>query len=181
VRNGKKIEIIKSWIMENAKEKNNRKNFENLFSEYSDVIYRLCLYKTSKEDVAHDLTQETFLRLWKTISSNKDITKPKQYIYQITRNLIVDYYKRNKEVSLDVLQEEGFEPKSEEGSAEILFEVSMLKEAIEGLDQEFRDVIYMKFVEGMKVQEIAEILDISENLVSVRINRGKKKLDEKFK
>ena len=168
--------------MEDKQEKdNNQENFENLFQEYSDAIYRLCVYKTSKESVAHDLTQETFLRLWKTISSSKEIAKPKQYIYQITRNLIVDYYKSHKAVSLDELQEEGFEPKSNESSAELISEVLILKEAIETLDQEFRDVVYMRFVEGMKVKEIAEVLDISENLVSVRINRGKKKLQEKFK
>lgn len=167
--------------MEDAREEyNNRENFESLFQTYSDVIYRLCLYKTSNESVAHDLTQETFLRLWKSISSNKEITKPKQYIYQIARNLIVDYYKMNKAVSLDELQEEGFDPRSEESSAELVSEVSILKEAIESLDQEFRDVVYMRFVEGMKVKEIAEILDISENLVSVRISRGKNKLKEKF-
>ena len=82
---------------------------------------------------------------------------------------------------MDELQEEGFEPKSNESSAELISEVLILKEAIETLDQEFRDAVYMRFVEGMKVKEIAEVLDISENLVSVRINRGKKKLQEKFK
>ena len=76
-----------------------RNDFEALFHEFSDVIYRLCLYKTSNESVAHDLTQETFLRLWKSMSSDKNIEKPKQYIYQIARNLIVDYYKSKKSVS----------------------------------------------------------------------------------
>lgn len=176
LKNGKKIREIKSWTMEDLKRK-----FESLFEEYSDVVYRLCLYKTSNENVAHDLTQETFLRLWKTLSSDREIAKPKQYIYQIARNLIVDYYKSNKAISLDILQEGGFDPKSDGNSTEIMSEVSILKEAIEDLDPEFRDVIYMKFVEEMKVKEIAEILDISENLASVRINRGKKKLKEKFK
>jgi len=156
-------------------------DFENLFQEHADVVYRLCLYKTSKEDVAHDLTQETFLRLWKSMSSGKQIEKPKQYIYQIARNLIVDYYKSKKTTSLDNLQEEGFDPKSTDSSPEILSEVSLLKETIESLDQEFRDVVYMRFVEGMKVKDIAEILKISENLASVRINRGKNMLKEKFK
>lgn len=163
-----------------TKKNNNRENFENLFQEYADVVYRLCLYKTSKEDVAHDLTQETFFRLWKTLSSEKEVAKPKQYIYQIARNLIVDYYKSNKSVSLDELQEEGFEPRSHENPAALLSDVSILKEAIETMDKEFRDVVYMRFIEDIPVKEIALILDISENLASVRINRGKKKLQEKF-
>lgn len=168
--------------MNDKKEKNNsQKYFENLFQEYSDVVYRLCLYKTSNEDIAHDLTQETFLRLWNMISSGKEIVKPKQYIYQITRNLIVDYYKSKKMVSLDELHEMGFDSKSTETSAEHISDVLILREIIEDMDKEFRDVIYMRYVEGLTVKEIAEILEISENLVSVRINRGKKKLQEKFK
>lgn len=158
-----------------------KKDFEYLFQEYSDVVYRLCLYKTNKEDIAKDLTQEVFFRLWKSLSSFKKINKPKQYIYQITRNLIVDYYKTNKTISLNLLQEEGFEPESKENSNELLSDVLILKEIIESLDKEFRDVIYLRFVEGMSVKEIALTLNISENLASVRINRGKKKLQEKFK
>jgi len=158
------------------------KEFETLFDAYSDVIYRLCLYKTSSEDVAHDLTQETFLRLWKTVSVGTPLEKPKSYIYQITRNLIVDHYasKGRKELSLDALREDGFDPKSEYASADINTDASLLRNAIETLDEEFRDVIYLKFVEGYKVKEIATMLDITENLASVRISRGKKKLSEHF-
>jgi RNA polymerase sigma-70 factor (ECF subfamily) len=154
--------------------------FETLFQEYSDVIYRFCLFKTSSEDVAHDLTQETFLRLWKSMSAGKEIKKSKQYIYQIARNLIVDYYKRHKAVSLDLLQQDGYEPKSKAASSELLSEVSLLKEVIESLDEEFREVIYMRFVEEMKVKDIAELLGISVSLTSVRIHRGKAMLKKKF-
>lgn len=165
----------------NESQKNHKELFESLFQEYSDVVYRLCLYKTSNEEVAHDLTQETFLRLWKTILSDKHLDNPKSYIYQISRNLIVDYYKSHKVVSLDFLMEEGFDVKGDMVSAEIISEVAILKQHIESLEKEFREVIYLRFIEEMGVQEIAQTLGISENLVSVRINRGKKKLNEKFK
>ena len=162
------------------KNKNIQDLFEGVFQEYSDVIYRLCLYKINSEDVAYDLTQETFLRLWNKMSSGQDISKSKQYLYQIARNLIVDHYKTNKALSLDLLEEDGFDPVSNTVATETLSEVSLIKDVIESLDREFRDVVYMRFVEEMKVKEIAEVLGISENLVSVRINRGKKKLQEKF-
>lgn len=167
--------------MEPSNEKKNKEFFESLFNEYSDVIYRLCLFKTSSTSVAHDLTQETFLRLWKTISSEKEIEKPKQYIYQIARNLIVDYYKRHKTLSLETLQEDGFEPASKDNSPETLAEVSILKEVIDTMEPEYRDVMYLRFIEDMKVQDIADVLKISDNLVSVRISRGKGKLKSKFK
>ena len=175
--------VIQSRIMNDLHiQKEIKEKFEALFQQHSDVIYRLCLYRTSNEDTAYDLVQETFVRLWKTMSSGKDkeVEKPKQYIYQIARNLIIDYYKRKKTVSLDQLQDKGFDPVASESSAELLTEVSLLKDVIESLEEEFRDVIYMRYIEEMKVKHIAEILGISENLASVRISRGKKMLREKF-
>lgn len=170
-----------SWIIDRIMQKtDNRDDFEKIFQDYSDIVYRFCLYKTSDEEIAYDLTQETFFRFWRMMTLNKTIDKPKQYIYQIARNLIIDYYKKNKEVSLDTLQEDGFDPKDNTSSADLISEVRLLKDVIDSLDEEFREVIYMEFVEDMKVNEIAKILEISENLVSVRINRGKKILKEKF-
>lgn len=155
--------------------------FEAIFAEYSDVVYRFCLYKTSDIQVANDLTQDTFLRLWKVIQGGVDVEKPKQYVYQIARNLVIDYYKKAKAVSLDSLQEQGFDAKDTGGKgADLLSELVLLREAIEKLEQDYREVIYMRFVEEMGVDEIADALGVSANLVSVRINRGKKKLQELF-
>lgn len=154
--------------------------FEGLFAEYADVIYRFCLYKTSDAQVAHDLTQDTFLRLWKAMNGQGDIEKPKQYIYQIARNLVIDHYKKMKSLSLDRLQEDGFEPREIAASSDLLTEIALLREAIEKLEADYREVVYMRFVEGLGVDEIAEALGISANLVSVRVNRGKKKLQSLF-
>lgn len=154
--------------------------FESFFAEYSDVIYRFCLYKTSDKNVAHDLTQDTFLRLWKAMNTGAEVEKPKQYIYQIARNLVIDYYKKSKAMSLDALGEDGFEARETSTSSEILTELSLLRGAIEKLEQDYREVLYMRFVEDMGVEDIADTLGVSANLVSVRINRGKKKLHELF-
>lgn len=157
-----------------------KETFEALFAEYSDVIYRFCLYKTSDAQVAHDLTQDTFLRLWKSMNSAGEIEKPKQYIYQIARNLVIDHYKKMKSLSLDRLQEDGFEPRDAAAPSDILAEIAILREAIEKLEADYREVVYMRFVEGLGIEEISETLGISANLVSVRINRGKKKLQSLF-
>lgn len=154
--------------------------FEALFGEYSDVVYRFCLYKTSDKQIAHDLTQDTFMRLWKAMQSGKNIEKPKQYIYQIARNLVIDHYKKAKDVSLDNLQESGYDPKDTGVGTDFMAEVSILRQAIDKLEEDYREVIYMRFIEGMGIEDIAEAMNISANLVSVRINRGKKKLQTVF-
>lgn len=154
--------------------------FEAFFGEYSDVVYRFCLYKTSDKQIAHDLTQDTFMRLWKVMCAGKTIEKPKQYIYQIARNLVIDHYKRAKDVSLDNLQEAGYDPKDSGQGTDFLAEVSILRQAIDKLEEDYREIIYMRFIEGMGIEDIAEAMNISANLVSVRINRGKKRLQTIF-
>lgn len=164
----------------NKTESEMKRSFEDHFAEYADVIYRLCLYKTSNEDVAHDLTQETFLRLWRAMSGPEPVLKPKQYLYQIARNLIIDHYKKMKSVSLDQMMEEGFDTGEVDRKIGLASELALLRAAIERLEEDYREVIYMRFVEDMGVGDIAEALDISANLVSVRLNRGKQKLEELF-
>lgn len=164
-------------------ETNNTQNkvlFESLFSEYVDVVYRLCLYKISDQAVAEDLTQETFTRLWKMMCNGSRIDKPKSYIFQIARNLIIDHYKSQKTLSLDALQEDGFDPKDKSIGPEVESDISLLKDSIESLETDYREAVYLRYVEGYKVKEIAEILDVSENLAAVRLNRGMNKLREKF-
>ena len=155
-------------------------DFEALFGEYSDVVYRFCLYKTSDKQVAYDLTQDTFLRLWKVMCRGKTIEKPKQYIYQIARNLVIDHYKKTKDLSLDNLQEAGYDPKDTGVGTDFLAEVAILRQAIDRLEEDYREIIYLRFIEGMGIEDIAEAMNISANLVSVRINRGKKKLQTIF-
>lgn len=159
---------------------NNQIYFEQLFQEYSDVIYRLALYKTNDIDTAEEITQETFLRLWKHIESDKEIDNPKSYLYQITRNLVIDYYRKKKDTSLDNLIEEGFEPSNQTTKQETLTDIHLLRSVIDNLDEMYREPIYLKYIEGYKVKEIARIMEVSENVVSVRISRGKQQLQERF-
>ena len=154
--------------------------FEQLFHSYADVIYRLALYKTSHEDTARDITQEAFTRLWQTLKAGKELDRPKSYLYQIARNLITDHYKRKRSLSLDQLRDDGFDPAAQTGSTDLEAEISILRADIQSLEEEFQEAIYLRLVEGLKVKEIAEFLNVSENLVSVRINRGKKKLQAKW-
>ena len=167
-----------SWIMKNTK--NKKIFFEKLFSEYSDVIYRLALYKTDNSNLAHEITQETFLRVWKTILLDKEISNPKSYIYQITRNLITDNYRKTKESSLDKLVEDGFDYSNNKAEQSIKTDISLLRSCINNLDEIYREPIYLKYVEGYRVKEIAKILDVSENVISVRINRATKQLQDLF-
>lgn len=165
------------------KEEMNKK-FEEYFDLYNDVIYRLCLFKTSSEDVARDLTQDVFTKFFVYINQKPEPKNVKSFLYQMARNRIIDHYRKHKSDSLDVLEESGpgFAEESyghEQTLNQAEYQIAI--EAIKKLDEKYRDVLFMSLVEDYSIEEISENLNISKSNVSVRLNRGKKQLSNILK
>ncbi len=164
---------------------NNTNLFEKIYEVESDSVFRFCLTRVSNKEQALDITQETFLRLWKNIMNGEDIINQRAFIFKIARNLIIDWYRKKKSLSLNAILESG-----EEGSMDVVDDKAMdsLHLGIEGrylltkiseLPETLRGPIYLKFVEGFSPTEIGEVLKITANAASVRINRALALLREK--
>ncbi len=160
--------------MENKKEQ-----FIRLYNAEADAVFRYCLLRTSQSEVAKDLTQDAFMKFWDSFSSGRDDIKyPRAFLFRITKNLVIDWYRKKKSSSLDsLLDEEGvnredllLDKTGEE--IEISSDAKMALRKIEDLPKIYREVVYLRFVEDLKPKEIAEILSESVNVVSVRITRG---------
>lgn len=159
-----------------------KKRFEDIYATESDGVFRYCFFRTSQREVALDLLQDTFMRFWDALSQNKEIKNDRAFLYTISRNLIIDYYRKKKSVSLDNILEEVSDSSmiitdSKENvvlSAESRFFIDKIEELEEG----DRQIIYFRFVDDLKPKEIADILDVTANVVSVRLNRALQKLRE---
>ena len=159
-----------------------KQQFVDAYDEYSDAIFRFCYSKTSHRDQALDLMQETFTKAWKYILAGNEIENIRALLYTTARNLIIDYYRKKKEVSLDMLLDEGFAVVSEahigiEDASDAKIAIALIHK----LDDAHRDVLLLRFVEGLGPKEIAVILNENENAISVRINRAIKKVKELVK
>ena len=154
------------------------KQLELLYDAHADALYRLCFFKTSNTDLAEDLVQETFTRFWDQITKKVAIKNEKALLFQIARNLIIDYYRKKKTESLETLQDEGFEP-SDASHENIVHhaEKNIALELIHKLDEKYRDVVYLRLVEEMSFKEIAKMLSITSNNATVTFHRGKEKLE----
>lgn len=163
--------------------KNNRiaEQFKEIYLGELRAIYRFCLLRTSDPEVAHDFSQEVFLRFWKTLTQGQTIKNPRSFLYTIARNIIIDGYRKKKTLSLDALLEESDDDKTSIVSTnlnaiETEAEVNRVTAGMQKLDEPYRKALYMRYVEGMKPREIAAILNESANVISVRISRGADKL-----
>jgi len=155
--------------------------FLQSFDTYSDAIYRFCLLKTSQSELAEDLTQETFMRYWKTLKEGKEMSNTRSFLYTIANNLVIDWYRKKKPVSLDALEDQGFEaeearPERSDRSAEF----KEVLDTIAELEEKDREVLLLRFVEGIEPREIALMLNESANVISVRINRAIEKVQKKL-
>lgn len=168
------------------KSNNLNEYFRESYEEFSDAIFRYCYFQTGKREKALDLTQDTFINTWEYLVSGKEVENLKAFLYRVARNLIIDYRRKKKSESLDLLQEKGFDIAEQENELKIreeVFDIEVAIETINELSDKYREVILLRYVEDISVKEIANILKENENNISVRIHRGieklKKILDEK--
>lgn len=149
------------------------------YDEYADALFRHCLFKTSDRELAKDLLQETFMKVWTYISSGKKVGNMRALLYKTLNNLVIDEYRKKKTGSLDVLAESGFDPREESPTniADIIDGERAIT-LLSKLDDPYKDALFMRYVSGLEISEIAEITGEAENTVSVHIHRGMKKLKE---
>lgn len=158
-----------------------KEKFISKYNELSDSVFRYCIFRISDRDTALDITQETFTKYWDTLVSEKKIENDKALIFTIARNLIIDFYRKKKSVSIEAMTEkedgENFEDfilieDNKKYEIEMETEGRFLINKIIELPKSYQQIIYLRYVEGMAPDEIAKILGISVNATSVRIHRG---------
>ena len=156
-----------------------KEQFLIAYDTYADAIFRFCQLKVSSRATAEDISQEVFTRYWQQLRLGKDILNERALLYSIARNLIIDWYRKRKDQSLDVLTEAGFEFASEDHHATVAqAEVREVIAVITGLDEITREALILRYVEGLSPKDIADITGETPNAISVRLNRGIKKVRE---
>jgi RNA polymerase sigma-70 factor (ECF subfamily) len=163
--------------------------FLKAFDEYADALFRHALYRLSDRERAIEIVHDTFTKVWGYIRTGHEIDTYKPFLYKVLNNLIIDEYRRTSELSLDALMdEEG----TDEGSfaelhggslEELTFALDAKKasELIQSMPHQYREVIVLRYIDGLGPKEISALVEVSENVVSVRIHRGLKYLRDSIK
>jgi len=156
--------------------------FTEVYEKYADAIFRYCYYRVFDREKAKDYMQEAYTRTWKYISEGHEVENMRAFIYRTANNLIIDESRKKKSTSLDYMMEKGYTPSNDpRGKTQDYFTGQEILSIIKSLDEKYRDVILLKYVEDLSTKEIAEILNETENNVYVRMNRGFQKVKEILK
>ena len=166
-------------------QKNKSQEFGQAYELHSDELFRHAALRRKDRERAIELTQEAFVKAWQYMERGEEVRDIRPFLYRILRNLIIDEYRKHKTTSLEGMMTE------ESESVEHLLPIddtNTLESAIERFDgaralaflQElpdtYREVLLLRYVDGLSPSEISKQIGERENAVSVRLHRGLKKL-----
>ncbi len=148
-----------------------------VYDSHADAVFRHCYFRVYNRERAREIMQESFTRAWECMTDGQEIKNLKALVYRIANNLVIDESRKKKEQSLEALHDGGFDPGQggEEHVHEYIEGRRLLKQ-LDHVEEEYRQVVYMRYIDDLKPKEIAEILGESVNVISVRIHRGVAKL-----
>lgn len=158
-----------------------KEEFTKAYDTYAAPILRHITFRVSNEAIAQDLTQETFFRAWRFISSKNGAIKIKSFkafLYRIANNLVIDYYRKKKEtISLEDIQEKELIVQArQEEEVEARIEKAAMEKHLDELKDEYRQILLYRYVDDLSVSEISEIIGKTKDNVSVTIHRALKSL-----
>jgi RNA polymerase sigma-70 factor, ECF subfamily len=188
-------------MLENLKEKylflrlqrKDKDAFVLFYDEYFDKIYRYIYFKVGNKEEAEDLTSAFFAKLWNIVREGK-IGNPltfKSFVYTLARNLIIDHYRKTSQSSIQYIdnnvdgsEDDGFNDKNELRDEKINLELSLdrefavekIKQELLNLKDEYREIIILRYMEQLSIDETARATGKTKSNVRVLTHRALKAL-----
>ncbi|MEX0690148.1 MAG: RNA polymerase sigma factor [Candidatus Paceibacterota bacterium] len=156
--------------------------FGKLYDMHIDQIYRYVFIRVSGKQEAEDITQKAFLKAWKNIHKyeiKKNIPFS-SWLYRITKNLVIDYYRTNRDhVDIELVSNTiSTTLKSHEEKTDKDLKIESVKDSLKELSEDEQSVLIMRFIDEMSNKEVAKIMNKSHGSVRVMQHRALKKLKE---
>jgi RNA polymerase sigma-70 factor (ECF subfamily) len=159
--------------------------WEDMVKVYTKRVYAICYRFTGSDSEAQDLTQEVFLRVFRSLKSFRAGEGSfVVWLTRLSRNLLIDHYRRTKleratdsiEQQLPVLEERSAASARTDGMVAGREASELLQAALQKLSPELRETVILRDLEEMEYKEIAQVLNVPEGTVKSRLNRGRAEL-----
>ncbi len=159
--------------------------WETLVRNHTRRVFGFCYRFTGKESEAQDLTQEVFLRVFRSLKSYRSGEGAfATWLARLSRNLLIDHYRRTKqdlatesiEEQLPMIEERAATSARPEGMLAGREASEVLSAALQKLSPDLREAVILRDLQEMEYREIAEVLKVPEGTVKSRLNRGRAEL-----
>ncbi|MER6911512.1 RNA polymerase sigma factor SigE [Streptomyces sp. NPDC000594] len=160
-------------------------SWEEIVSTHSGRVYRLAYRLTGNQHDAEDLTQEVFVRVFRSLSTYTPGTF-EGWLHRITTNLFLDMVRRKQRIRFDALGDDAAErlPSREPSPQQVFNDTHFdadVQQALDTLAPEFRAAVVLCDIEGLSYEEIAATLGVKLGTVRSRIHRGRSHLRKALK
>lgn len=162
---------------------NDQQLFLDGYDTYAPKIFRFIYYKVSKhKQLAEDLTQQTFFKTWEYLqSNNQSIQYIQAFLYQTARNLVIDHYRTRDKDTLELFENgtpaDAGQPRWQE-KIEARVDLTIIDNAIQQIPEQYQEIIMLRFMEELTIEEIAQVLEKNKNNIYVMIHRALNSLRE---
>ena len=150
---------------------------EEIYQHYAKTVYHFLLARTGNDDVAEELTQETFYEAIRSIDRYDESCKISTWLCGIAKNLLLTY--RRKHPDTEELEGEAVsELQTDSAEQDAIDQISRMEllRKLHDLEEPYREVTYLRALGGLSFSEIGDIQGKSENWARVTYYRAKEKL-----
>ena len=153
-----------------------RQRFDQYVGVYHQDMYRYAAWLSRDKAIAEDVVQEALLRAWKSLDALRDETSAKPWLLTIVRRENARYFERGRleTVDIDNLTASQAAMLAEAPSEEL----NDLREAIYGLDDDYREPLVLQVLMGYSTNEIAELMGLKQGAILTRLHRARQKLKD---
>lgn len=163
----------------------NQKDFERLIKIYESNVFRMSIGLLHNKEDAEEVTQDVFLKLYRSLSTFNKKSAFSTWLYRLTINTCINFIKKKKRKHFWTGLSEVFQLSSREASVEMRMiqtsENEIIKNAIDGLPHKQRLAFVLTKYEELPQKQVAAIMKLSEGAVEQLVSRAKNNLRKKLK
>lgn len=153
---------------------------DEIMNKYGQEVLQLVYSYVNNKEVAEDLTQDIFVKCYKSLHTYKGNSNLKTWLWRIAINHCKDYLKSWYNKKVIVTEDDFTYMESQKESVEQIViqsaEDSRLASAVMNLPIKYREVIYLFYYEELSIKEIAIVIDVKENTIKTRLKKAKELL-----
>ncbi len=154
--------------------------FEAFVRDHQRMVFAIAKQYVKEDHAADDVTQEAFIRAFRGIDGLRDKGYVKTWLYSLTRNAAIDWLRAHKRkfVSIEESEIDVAQPVAEENDDKADLLDAVMK-VLEGLRQDYREIILMRYIEKLSYQQIAEALNMTVGAVGEKLHRVRNMIIER--
>ena len=180
-----KFRVVEGHQGQEAAQEHELASFETLMLPHLDAAYNLAKWLLRNQDDARDVVQEAYLRAFKSFGGFRG-SNGRPWLLTIVRNTAYNLIRKNQTANLTTaFDEEEHIPDRESASPATLLEhheeTKLVRQAIDRLPDEFREILVLRHLEGLSYKEIADVAHLAPGTVMSRLARARSKLREYLK